>query len=461
MSDPLVPNYKQGVGRLVTDRFDFEKHVNGTDFRHKAGQIDLFPTLVVNSVSVTTVQEALAAFVDVITPPTIHDATSSVKGILKLTGDFAGTADLPKVVAIQGKPISTLTPNNGDVLTWNSGLSTWQPSAATNAFSPAGDLGGNNVLQNVIGWSGQEFDVSVGKVVRGSNNVVSYINSATPLITQDGSTVNHGANLILRAQSTTGSAKNGGNAIVAGGAPGSGGLRGGVKLQLTAVVPVGYPQTSLSGIGLSNMLQATEVAINRRVLSLCNPNDLTTLDMPANTGDMVLYIRNAATVPSSGAPSNGAILYADLGQLWVKQQDGNQFAVGSIPNPSVWGASGQQTYTSRNYLQSFSGSASLAFTFSLPDNTATRADVILIGKANGSNNSAQFNLSMGYTRHGGSAPAAVGTLTNADPRNTAGASGWTVPNITVSGNTLQVFTGYSPSVAVTWLVVTQLTMSQG
>ena len=25
MSDPLVPNYVNGVGRLVTDRFDFQK----------------------------------------------------------------------------------------------------------------------------------------------------------------------------------------------------------------------------------------------------------------------------------------------------------------------------------------------------------------------------------------------------------------------------------------------------
>ncbi len=34
-------NFRQGQGRLVVDRYDFQKHIEGTDFRHKAIGIDL------------------------------------------------------------------------------------------------------------------------------------------------------------------------------------------------------------------------------------------------------------------------------------------------------------------------------------------------------------------------------------------------------------------------------------
>jgi hypothetical protein len=458
MSDPLVPNYKKDVGRLATDRFDFEDHVEGKKFRHFANQIDLFPTLVIGSETTTNVQDALQALAVAVSPPLIQDATTVTKGIVKLAGDIAGNASNVLVTRIQGKPISSLTPSDDDVLTWDGTAMVWRPAAATNVFNAAGDLAGNNVLQNVIGWTGTQYDPSVGFVVRASNSVSNYVLSVIPLYTQDTAATTHGNTMTFRGQSTTGVSKNGASIAIAGGAPGPSGLKGGVKLQFTSTIPGGYPTTSLAGIVSSNMVQLSEPAVGRRVLALCHPNDLSTIDMPANTGDMVMYVRDASTLPSTGNPSNGTIVYSSGGQLWIKQQDGNNFSVGSIPNPSVWGTSGQQTYTSRNYSTSSIGAPALAFSFNLPDQTATRVDVIFIGKQVGGNNSGQFNLSMGYVRHLTS-PAAVGSITNADPRTTAGASGWTIPNITLSGNTLQVFTGYSGSVTIQWLVITQLTMS--
>jgi hypothetical protein len=458
MSDPLVPNYKREVGRLATDRFDFEDHVEGLRFRHKADAIDVFPTLVIGTTHATNVQQALEALRDAAEPPVINDASTVTKGIVQLAGDIGGVATNVVVTRIQGKPISSLTPSDGNVLTWDGTAMVWHPAAPTNVFGAAGDLAGNNVLQNVIGWTGSQFNFSSPFVVRASNAVVDYVLGVTPVYTQDTASTTHGTDMAMRAQSTTGASKNGGASIIAGGAPGSGGLRGSVKLQLTNFVPGGYPITTLAGITSTNMVQLAEPATGRRVLSLCYPADLTTIDMPANTGDMVMYVRDTALVPTTGNPSNGTIVYSTGGQLWIKQQDGNNFSVGSIPNPSIWGPSGQQTYTNRNYVASAVGSAALAFSFNLPDQTATRADVIFIGKQVGGNNSAQFNLSMGYVRHF-TAPTAVGTVTNADPRTTAGASGWTVPNVTVSGNTLQVFTGFSGSATVQWFVITQLTMS--
>lgn len=59
-NNPQNPNYKPGVGRLVTDRYDFAGHYNGTEFRHNATQIDILnPALVPGGA--TTVELALDA----------------------------------------------------------------------------------------------------------------------------------------------------------------------------------------------------------------------------------------------------------------------------------------------------------------------------------------------------------------------------------------------------------------
>ena len=180
--------------------------------------------------------------------------------------------------------------------------------------------------------------------------------------------------------------------------------------------------------------------------------------MPAGTGDIVMYLQNAATAPSSGNPSNGAILYANSGQLRVRQQDGNDFSIGSIPNPSVWGPSTSQTYTSRNYIFSTSSTPSLAFNYTIPDPSSIRVDVIMVGQKVGTTDTAQYNLSLGYVREGG-APVAVGTLTSADPRYNGDGSGWTAPTITLSGNNINVYTGALLSATIHWTVITQLTIT--
>lgn len=465
MSDPLVPNYKKDVGRLATDRYDFQEHIEGLDFRHNADAIDVIPNLVVGSTTSVNVLEALEALASAAQPPVINDATTASKGIIQLAGDIAGVATNIVVTHIQSKPISTLPPSNGDVLTWDGYSNVWKPTGATNVFSAAGDLAGNNVLQNVIGFTGTQYSPANWLVTRASGDVIDFVTAVTPLITQDFASPSlDGKDTTIRAQSATGNSRDGGNIIIAGGTAGPAGpnnLRGGVKLQFTHTVPAGYPTTSLSGIISSNMLQLSEPEVGRRVLSLCNPSDLNTIDMPSNTGDMVMFIKNAVSVPSTGSPSNGIILYSTGGELWVKQQDGNNFAVGSIPNPSIWGDPGhiEHTRTTRNYVTSTTA-ATLVFSRTLDDQASTRVDVIFVGKKVGSTDSAQFNMSIGYSRNGGG-PVAVGSITNADPRTSGGASGWTIPNITVSGNNLQVFTGFSAGSTIQWFVVTQLTISAG
>jgi hypothetical protein len=143
--NPQVPNFVPGVGRLVTDRFDFEAHVDGQSFRHNATMIDLFPTLVINSTTVTTVQQALQALVGILTVPTVPQATIGTGtgnlGIVTLGGDFAGTGSSalsPKVGGIQGIPIQNAIPTLGQVLAFNG--SAWAPATAP---PPGGSAGGD------------------------------------------------------------------------------------------------------------------------------------------------------------------------------------------------------------------------------------------------------------------------------------------------------------------------------
>jgi hypothetical protein len=54
----MVVTFVKGIGRLALDRYDFIKHVDGTDFRQKAHTIDLNGPLA-NLGNAVTVQQAL------------------------------------------------------------------------------------------------------------------------------------------------------------------------------------------------------------------------------------------------------------------------------------------------------------------------------------------------------------------------------------------------------------------
>lgn len=440
MTIPSSPNYKNDVGRLVTDRFAFQKHITGTDFRHNATQIDLSPAITIDGNTVTTVQQAAEVLAIITSPPIIQEATTIQKGIVQLSGDIGGISTNVLVTRLQGKPVSTITPISGDVLTWDNASSSWAPKPATNAFSAAGDLSGNNTLQQVVGVTG------IAGTLRISCNILNFILSATPTITQTTTSIGHAKDLVIAAQSTTAVNRDGGDLILSGGDNGVGGLRGGVQLKM--------------GADEVRMLQLAELPIDRKIISLLHSSELSSVDMPDNTGDMVIYVRDTVTPPTTGNPLNGTIVYSSGGQLWVKQQDGNNFPVGSVPNPSIWGNSGEQTYTYRSAVTSPVGDLALAFSYPLPDGHSVRVDAIFVGKGENTADSAQFNLSMGYVREGG-APIAIGTVTNSDPRTTAGAASWLVPSFFISGNTLTVYTGTSLSIKVNWLVIVQLSIVKG
>jgi hypothetical protein len=158
-----VPNFKKGVGRLAVDRYDFQDHITGAHFRHAAAAIDLSPSILIGSTTITDVQTAIAALAGSIIVPSVPDATTVAKGIIMLAGDLFGTgttATSPKVSGLQGTPISTfsgLTTNQ--VLTWNG--TSWINLAVPGAIQIAGDLAGVGSTLTVPKVSGlQGFQIA-------------------------------------------------------------------------------------------------------------------------------------------------------------------------------------------------------------------------------------------------------------------------------------------------------------
>lgn len=77
---------------------------------------------------------------------------------IRLDQDLGGTTTLPKVIGIQGRPVSSTAPTSGQSLVWN-GIA-WVPSTVSGgggSFTAGGDLSGNSLLQEVIGLQGRSL----------------------------------------------------------------------------------------------------------------------------------------------------------------------------------------------------------------------------------------------------------------------------------------------------------------
>lgn len=171
MTNPINPNFKPGVGRLATDRYDFQSHVDGSAFNHLAGQIVVSPALTIGLQTVTDVQTALALLSGSIIIPSVPDATVTTKGIIRLNGDLAGlssTALNPQIGSLQGSPLSITNPvMPNQVLQYVGG--TWQNQTLVTATtsttgtiqlsvgaspSTTGDLGGSFNNTKVLALQG-------------------------------------------------------------------------------------------------------------------------------------------------------------------------------------------------------------------------------------------------------------------------------------------------------------------
>jgi hypothetical protein len=140
--NPISPNFTPGVGRLTTDRYDFQSHVNGTAFRHNADQINLSPSITIQSTTYTDVQDVIARLAVLVgSIPAVPNATTSVPGLVQLSGDIAGTYTSVTVTGLQTKPVSIASPTPGQALAWNG--SVWTPTTITFSGAAGGDLSGS------------------------------------------------------------------------------------------------------------------------------------------------------------------------------------------------------------------------------------------------------------------------------------------------------------------------------
>jgi hypothetical protein len=136
-------------------------------------------------------------------------------------------------------------------------------------------------------------------------------NSISPINIADASATS----FVIRAAGSTASNNAGGDLILRGGRRAGTGSLGGVRLDLNdndSTTP-----TMVEAVDLGNS--------NRRILSLCALEALTSTHMPSGSGDGVVFIHDADTVPATASasdPTEGVILFADntagLGGLRVR-----------------------------------------------------------------------------------------------------------------------------------------------
>src|SRR5208337_1900896 len=176
-----------------------------------------------------------------------------------------------------------------------------------------------------------------------------------------------------------------------------------------------------------------------------------------------LYVANANVNPVA-APAGGATVYATGGQLWVMQQDGNNFRVGGASNPDSWGTLSASTGEVISYRASAQAATNgpgqnvfnVPFTF--PNNVTAYIECVFSAKEVGASPSAYASTyHMGFWINGSGSVTNIGTLTyNADPPRNVGSASWTAPVITSAGSNLVVKTGYSNLNPSNWAVITKI-----
>jgi len=201
MANPSSPNYNSGVGRLVTDRYDFQDHVDGYTFNHNADAIFLNPPVLI-STTVTNVQSAIEELKGALTVPIIPDATTTSKGVIQITGDIGGSSTYISVLALRGYPIASTPPTTGYVLTWNG--SNWAPAESAATTTLNGDVTGSAAATTVVKINGKPVvsttpNTNDALVWNGSSwNPVHVVPSGTGLVSVTSGAIDSAATVNIR-----------------------------------------------------------------------------------------------------------------------------------------------------------------------------------------------------------------------------------------------------------------------
>jgi len=142
----MTANYIKNIGQLATSRYDFQNHVDGYAYQHLGGAISCSVTI--DGTPYTDIQSALTAISGYV-PTTFPNATASVTGAIKLTGDLGGTYSSPLVSRLQATPVLSSSPTSGQILGYNG--SGWGP------ISLGGDITGSYGSVTVTKFQGRAF----------------------------------------------------------------------------------------------------------------------------------------------------------------------------------------------------------------------------------------------------------------------------------------------------------------
>lgn len=144
-----------------------------------------FVTALARNVAPTCTQPAFGNLSGQALPAQLPAATAAAQGAVQLSGDLGGTATAPLVAKLQGTPVASTAPSNGQCLTYTSSGSAWTPGSCA-----SGSLGGAGTANLVPLWtagttqgnsslSQSGNDITVGSGLASAN---LFIKGPTPFI---------------------------------------------------------------------------------------------------------------------------------------------------------------------------------------------------------------------------------------------------------------------------------------
>jgi hypothetical protein len=124
-------------------------------------------------------QPAFSSLSGAATAAQLPAASSSAQGAVKLAQDLSGSATAPKVAGLQGNPVASTAPTSNQVLTWNG--TAWAPAnASATGAQIAQDLGGSAAAPKVVGLQGNP----ISSTAPTSNQILTWNGAAWVPTTQ-------------------------------------------------------------------------------------------------------------------------------------------------------------------------------------------------------------------------------------------------------------------------------------
>jgi len=254
-------------------------------------------------------------------------------------------------------------------------------------------LDGTNFVSLGIGGGGYVY---VPGVTSGGTVAIAETISS-PLINQEDKTTGNGETLTIAAQTSLGGNGNGGTLALAGGSPHGTGRKGGVQL-------------SLDETSAEPMVEVAEVATGRRAVVLGLGAAVTATELPAGTGDRVLYIADYATAPTAN-PVSGQLIFSGNHAMSMRSANGVMSDFGAIGTSG--GLTTKHYYHQHGRVQTTNATYTTCATIPMPVSSVAMLTAYLVAKRT----DVEGNVAVVYTyaackRTGSAAPVVSSTQTD-------------------------------------------------